>query len=132
MAYSGAGQVSSAFTAQSATTGTTASVAVTPNTSGNMIAGFVACGDAVNSTTQTSRWIDNQMGGAGQATGNGAGADAASTGSTVTMSWGINVSPWAVIAVEVQAAAGGLLPGQLRARGTRGQAPDAGTRGIYT
>jgi hypothetical protein len=66
-----------------------------------MIAGFVACGDAVNSTTNTSRWINNFEGSAGQATGNAAGADAPATGSTVTMSWGINVTVWAVIAVEV-------------------------------
>jgi hypothetical protein len=103
MAYSGVGSLGTPFTNHSSGTGTTASVGVTGTSTGNMVAGFVAAGDTVNSTTQTSRWVNNFEGGAGQATGNAAGADAAGTGSTVTMSWTVNISPWAVIAVEVQA-----------------------------
>jgi Protein of unknown function (DUF4038) len=116
MAYSGAGQVGAPVLTHSSVNGTTASAAVTGTTTGNMVAGFVACGDSISSTTQTFRWMDNQMAGAGQATGNGAGADAASTGGTVTMSWTIATSPWACLAVEVQPAAPPPPPLVSRAR----------------
>ena len=84
---------------------TTPSVAVATNAIGSVLAGFIACGDAVTSATSpsTSRFIINEEGPNGFATGNAAGETAPGTGASVTMAWAISLAPYAIIAVEVKA-----------------------------
>jgi Protein of unknown function (DUF4038) len=101
ISFSGAGGLGTAVTASG--TSTTASAAVASNTNGNLIAGFVGVGDTIVSSGNTSRFIQNNRGGAGDAVGNAAGSTAPATGSSVTISWTLTSSgdPWAVLAVEV-------------------------------
>ena len=101
IAFSSAGALGTPVTASGASI--TASASVTASSS-SLIAAFTAVGDTIVSSANTSRFINNFEGGAGQATGNAAGSTAAGTGSPVTMSWTLTgaTDSWAVIAVEVQ------------------------------
>jgi hypothetical protein len=82
------------------------SITIASSTSGNLCAGFIGCGgNGISSTTSpsTSRWVNNvATGGSGGPSG---GATSPSTGSAVTMAWGVNAEWWSVIALEVLAAA---------------------------
>jgi hypothetical protein len=102
ISFLGGGQLGTVYTA--AGTALNPSVSVSVSSSGNLIAGFLADGNTINSSNNTSRFIINYKGGSGDATGNAAGSTAAGTGSAVTVSWAASVStdPYAIIAVEVQ------------------------------
>jgi collagen type VII alpha len=102
ISFSGAGAYGTAVTATGSST--TPSVAVASNTNGNLIAGFAAGGDNINSATSpsTSRFIINNRGSAGNSVGNAAGSTTPATGSSVTVAWAANTSPWAVIAIEIK------------------------------
>lgn len=103
IAFSGVTGLGSLYTAQAA------SVAVTSNTGGNIIAGFIGAGDSITADGQTNRFTVNYEGGSGGYMGNCAGSTAAATGSTVTLSWTEGASADAVccLAVEVQGSATG-------------------------
>lgn len=103
ISFTGSASVSAAQTAAGA--GTTASLAFTPTSTGNMVAAFAGCGSALTpSGSFTSRFNENA--GSGQAAaGYAAGSTIASTGGSVTASWTSASDWWAVIAVEVQAPA---------------------------
>ncbi|HEY2267526.1 MAG TPA: hypothetical protein VGI96_33220 [Streptosporangiaceae bacterium] len=75
--------------------------ALAGNTSGNIIAGFVANGASITSATapSTSRFINN--GGGGNAAGCGAAATSPATGSSVTMAWATTTDWFAELLVEV-------------------------------
>jgi hypothetical protein len=86
----------------------TASITIASSTSGNLCAGFAGAGsNGIASTTSpsTERWRNNI--GSGGSGGPSAGATSPSTGSAVTMAWGINAEWWSAIAIEVLAAAAG-------------------------
>lgn len=105
IAFSGATGLGTPYLASAAT------VAVTSNTSGNLIAAFIGAGGNNSAPSGTSRFLDNYMGGGGGYMGNAAGQTAPATGSSVTMSWTSagGATAEAILAVEVQgaAAAGG-------------------------
>lgn len=86
-----------------------ATATVTSSTTGNIVAGFMASGQAITSASSpaTSRFIENFKGGGGAGAGNSAGATSPSTGSAVTMTWALTSDYWAAVAVEVLAGASG-------------------------
>lgn len=94
-------------------TGTSASatVAVTSNTSGNLIFGFVGSGAADTSTSApgTQRFQNNAS--SNFHAGNASGQTAPATGSTVTLTEVITSDDWGFIAVEVLAAPSGVPTG---------------------
>jgi hypothetical protein len=136
ISVSAAGTLGTVFS-NSATTGTSLGVTVNGTTTGGLIVS-VCCngsGGTITIGTGTRQWM--HLGSTSSGADNGAGATVPSAGggANQTLTWSASPSDhWGVVAVEVLpgAAAGGLLPGQLRSRGTRGQAPDAGTRATFT
>jgi hypothetical protein len=122
--------------------GTSFTVALPSTTAGGLIVvgtsygGGSGGGTFSGTNSVTIRW-SKAVSGTSPAD-NGACGTVASTGAaqTVGISDSAGADWFAMAAVELLptggAPAGGLLPGQLRSRGTRGQAPDAGTRATYT
>jgi hypothetical protein len=105
LSFSGAARFGTPATGVSSGTTGTATATLNTNTTGSLIAGFTAAGDSITSATSpsTSRFINNNRGGAGDGTGNAAGATSAATGSAVTMAWALNSATFfAEILVEVQ------------------------------
>lgn len=84
----------------------TSSVAVTSNTSGNIIAFFVDSGNdtSTNPTAGTKRYQVNGNHSSGG--GCGCAATIPATGSSVTCSWGLTSDWWSIFAVEVRAVSG--------------------------
>jgi hypothetical protein len=108
--YTGADQTTGLAATTYTATGSsaTASVAVSANTSGNIIMSSCADGSGNNTgpgTGGTSRYIAN--GNDATAAGNSEGATWAATGSSVTTSFGINSDDWAIISSEVLSASAG-------------------------
>ena len=104
LTFTGASQTAPFGTPKTATgSGSTAQVTTNSSTSGNMVAGFVSNGSAVQSPSSpaTARFTANQDDQSGA--GNSAGATAQSTGSNVTMKWSVASDWWGVTAVEVLA-----------------------------
>jgi hypothetical protein len=79
--------------------GTSATITVT-NASGDMVVDVVGNGSAINSSSQTLRWIKNQNG--NTAHGNGA-QSTASGASSVTMGYTVTNDWWGVIGAVVAA-----------------------------
>ena len=103
ISFTGSATVSVAQTA--AGSGTTASLAFSPSSPGNMVAAFAGCGSALTpSGSFTSRFNENA--GSGQAAAGYAAGSTIAGGGSVTASWTSASDWWAVIAVEVQAPAG--------------------------
>lgn len=110
VSFTGADQSTGVGAPQTATGPITApTLSFTPTTSGNIVTAVLGNGSAITSATSpaTSRWINNQ--GGGSAGGNGAMATSPSTGSAVTMAWATTHDWWAIVAVEVLAAAGAAV-----------------------
>lgn len=121
LSFSGADTATGTGTPQSAVgASATPSLAFTPDTSGNIIAGFLVNGAFINSTTSpgTSRFVNNT--GGSNAGGFIAGQTAPATGSTVTLAWGVNSDFFAIVAAEV-------LPFGAIGGGTAALAAGAGT-----
>jgi hypothetical protein len=109
ISFTGADQVTGIGTAHTAdpagVNATTASITLTGTTAGNIVVAVMCNGSGTSSATAgTSRWISNH--GGGGAAGDSAGASIAAGGS-VTITWAINSDWYAIIGVEVLAAATG-------------------------
>jgi len=81
--------------------GASASVTVSSNTNGNIIAAFAGGGSAIGSVSgpSASRYLINEASTSG--CGNGAGQTAPATGAPVVMTRALTTDLWAMIAVEV-------------------------------
>jgi hypothetical protein len=101
LSFAGSGALSAI---QSATGSSgSASLGFTGSAAGNLVAMFCGGGNPLTSTAGTSRFVCN--GDNAQGAGNSAGATVAG-GGTVTCTWTLSSTGWAVIAVEVQVPAG--------------------------
>jgi len=114
ISFSGADQTTicnSPYLAMGTADGTSSSVTVSANTSGNMIAAFQGCGSGGQAISSgTSRFIAN-IGSSGMgACSSSAGATAAATGSPVTVSWTQTSDGWSAMAVEVLPPFTGIHP----------------------
>lgn len=78
---------------------TTPSATITSAT-GNMVVAFVTNGDVIASSSQTSRYIVNNTGGATAAGCCNAGATAAG-GASVAMGWTVTNDNWAVVGMDI-------------------------------
>lgn len=122
VAYSGATGLGTFYTSATSATGSDCSIADSSNTNGNIILGFCAAGSAITQASGTGvngRFLNNLQGGAGDSTGNIAGADAPATGSSVTITWPCPSTVGATAAIEVQGAPA-VTPAQLN----QGQLPN--------
>jgi len=127
MSFNGADTSVGIGTPQSAVgASATPSLGFTPDTSGNIIAAFLVNGAFINSTTSpgTSRYVNNT--GGSNAGGMTAGQTAPSTGSTVTLAWGVNSDFFAIVAAEVLVGGGATINAGL-ATGA-GAAPNPAAR----
>lgn len=95
-----------AFSASSAVANTTATVAVTGTTSGNIIVDCMGTGTSATSATapSTNIWLKNVNG--NSAGNNAASSRSAGTGGSVTMAYTVASDLWGTVAIEVQAAGG--------------------------
>ena len=113
LSFSGVDQTTPFGTTYLAATGSAApSIAVTGNTSGNVIAAFCGGAEGLTSTAGTSRILNNAD--PSNATGDGCAnlgvSTIAAAGSTATISWSMNNDWWAAIGVEVLGTFTGIHP----------------------